>query len=87
MTELFSLHRSEYGEEPEVVASAPGVINLMGEHTDYNDGLVLLAALNRSIHVAISKRKDNSLRFFAADFGELSWMPAKSPPISTSLTR
>lgn len=70
MKELSSLHRAEYGSDPEVVVSAPGVINLMGEHTDYNEGLVLLGALNRTLHVAVSKRKDNSLRFYAADFGE-----------------
>ncbi|MEW5816110.1 MAG: galactokinase [Spirochaetota bacterium] len=70
MKHLFSLHRTEYGIDPEVVVSAPGSVNLMGEHTDYNEGFVLQAAISRSIMVAMSRRKDNSLRFFAADYNE-----------------
>jgi len=70
MNDLRSLHKLEFGTEPEVVASAPGTINLMGEHTDYNEGYVLQLGLNRSASVAISRRKDNSLRFYAADFNE-----------------
>jgi len=70
MNNLFSLHKKEYGNEPEVVIQAPGIINIMGEHTDYNDGFVLQAALNRSVSVALSRRKDNSLRFFAPDINE-----------------
>ncbi len=68
--DLRSLHKSEFGAEPEVVVSAPGTINLMGEHTDYNEGLVLQVGLNRSVSVAMSRRKDSSLRFYAADFNE-----------------
>ena len=70
MNDLRSLHRIEFGTEPEIVASAPGTINLMGGHTDYNEGYVLQAGLGRSVSVAISRRKDNSLRFYAADFNE-----------------
>jgi len=70
MNDLRSLHKLEFGTEPEVIASAPGTINLMGEHTDYNEGYVLQVGLNRSVSVAISRRKDNSLRFYAADFNE-----------------
>lgn len=68
--DLPAVHRSEFGTEPEIVVSAPGTINLMGEHTDYNEGLVLQVGLNRSVSVAISRRKDTSLRFYAADFNE-----------------
>jgi galactokinase len=49
---------------------APGILNLMGEHTDYNEGFVLQLAINKAVRIAASKRKDNSLRFFAADFNE-----------------
>ncbi|HUX20658.1 MAG TPA: galactokinase [Spirochaetia bacterium] len=70
MNDLRSLHKLEFGMEPEVIASAPGTINLMGEHTDYNEGYVLQLGLNREVSVAISRRKDNSLRFYAADFNE-----------------
>ncbi len=70
MADVFSLHRLEYGADPEVIASAPGVVNLMGEHTDYNDGYVLQIALNRTVEVAVSRRKDNSLKFYASDVNE-----------------
>ncbi len=70
MYEIFSLHKLEYGTEPEVVVSTPGIVNLLGEHTDYYGGFVLQAALNRSIRVAMSKRKDSSLRFYSVDFDE-----------------
>ncbi|MDA3939097.1 MAG: galactokinase [Spirochaetia bacterium] len=65
-----NLHKFEYGVEPEVIAEAPGVINLLGEHTDFSDGYVIQVAINNTVKVAMSKRDDNSLRFFASDLGE-----------------
>ena len=47
-----------FGRAPEAVAWAPGRVNLIGEHTDYNDGLVLPAALERGIMVAAAARDD-----------------------------
>jgi galactokinase len=44
--------RSAFGREPEFVARAPGRINLIGEHTDYNGGFVLPAAIDRTLLVA-----------------------------------
>ena len=70
MEEMKKFHKSEYGIEPETIAEAPGVINLLGGHTDFSDGYVIQAAINNSVKIAISRRIDNSLRFFAADVGE-----------------
>ncbi|MCK5199052.1 MAG: galactokinase, partial [Spirochaetales bacterium] len=70
MEEMKKFHESEYGIEPETIAEAPGVINLLGEHTDFSDGYVIQTAINNSVKIAISRRIDNSLRFFAADVGE-----------------
>ncbi len=50
---------------------APGRINLIGEHTDYNDGFVLPAAINMSIYFAIGKNNENVFSFYSLDFGEL----------------
>ncbi|HTS00439.1 MAG TPA: galactokinase [Bacteroidota bacterium] len=50
-----------FGTGPEVVASAPGRVNLIGEHVDYNDGLVLPAAIDRTTAVAASARDDGRL--------------------------
>ncbi len=65
-----NLHTAEYEQPPEAVVSAPGIITLMGEYADLCDGYVLTGALERHITVAVSRRKDNSLRFYAADLNE-----------------
>jgi len=70
MEDMKIIHKSEYGIEPEVISEAPGVINLLGEHTDFSDGYVLQVAINNSVKVSMSRRDDNSLRFFASDLGE-----------------
>ena len=51
-----------YGREPEAVVSAPGRVNLIGEHTDYNDGFVLPLALPLETRVAIARRDDGLAR-------------------------
>jgi galactokinase len=68
--DILSLHSNEYGTEPEVVASAPGILHLMGAHTEHSDGLALSLATNRRVAVAVSVRKDTSLRFYSASFDE-----------------
>ena len=70
MKELQALHVEEFGRKPDCIAQAPGIINLMGEHTDYSEGFVLQAALPLFANVAVSRRDDVSLRFYTADAGE-----------------
>ncbi|MDC7126879.1 MAG: galactokinase [Spirochaetales bacterium] len=70
MDGLIASHKKEYNSSPQVIASAPGILNLMGEHTDYNEGCVIQTTINRHTLVAVSERKDNSLRFFWADKNE-----------------
>jgi galactokinase len=55
---------------PSFLVSSPGRINLIGEHTDYNNGFVLPAAIDKKINIAISQRDDDELHYFAADFNE-----------------
>lgn len=45
-------YRNRFGEDPEIVASAPGRVNLIGEHTDYNGGFALPCAIDRRVAVA-----------------------------------
>ncbi len=57
-----SAFASSYGREPDGVWRAPGRVNLIGEHTDYNDGLVLPIALPLQVTVAAAARDDGILR-------------------------
>ncbi|WP_432135521.1 MULTISPECIES: galactokinase [unclassified Streptomyces] len=56
-----------YGAEPEGVWAAPGRVNLIGEHTDYNDGFVMPFALPHTAIAAVSRRTDGRLRLHSAD--------------------
>jgi galactokinase len=56
-----------FGEEPRVFR-APGRVNLIGEHTDYNDGFVMPAAVAFSTYVAISPRADRKLSIHSEEF-------------------
>ncbi len=59
--------RELYGAEPEGVWAAPGRVNLIGEHTDYNDGFVMPFALPHTAVAAVSRRDDGILRLHSAD--------------------
>lgn len=61
-----------FGNEGEIKAYfAPGRVNLIGEHTDYNGGHVFPCALTMGTYVAARKREDNKLRFYSANFESL----------------
>jgi galactokinase len=61
--------RKLYEEEPLLVRS-PGRINLIGEHTDYNEGFVLPAAVDKYVNVAASRRSDDLIRMYAVQYAE-----------------
>ncbi len=71
-SELESLFKKQFNRSPRVLAEAPGRVNLLGEHTDYNDGFVFPAAINRSMKILASSRDDDVVRVFSADFSKLS---------------
>jgi galactokinase len=60
---------AQFGGQPTLIARAPGRVNLIGEHTDYNDGFVLPCAIGGGTMVAASKHTDHEVRVIAADFG------------------
>jgi galactokinase len=57
-----------FGSAPDVTVRAPGRVNLIGEHTDYNDGFVLPAAIDRAIEFGARRRKDRVVRAYSIDF-------------------
>ncbi|MFD7439513.1 galactokinase [Streptomyces sp. NPDC059861] len=59
--------RELYGADPQGVWAAPGRVNLIGEHTDYNDGFVMPFALPHTAVAAVSRRTDGVLRLHSAD--------------------
>ena len=59
----------KFSNHPLIVRS-PGRVNIIGEHTDYNEGFVLPAAIDKSIYIAVSKRDDDCIHLFAANFNE-----------------
>ncbi len=60
----------EYGRAPERIILSPGRVNIIGEHTDYNDGFVLPMAIDRYLVMALSKRDDDLVRVVATSFKE-----------------
>lgn len=59
-----------YSGVPDIIVRAPGRVNLIGDHTDYNDGFVLPVAIDRATYVAARKREDQHIHVFAADLAD-----------------
>jgi galactokinase len=70
MEDLRSLFQQKFFEACDVIAAAPGRVNLIGEHTDYSGGFVLPMALDKEVHVAARRRDDRRLRLYSAGHGQ-----------------
>ena len=75
--------RSLYGIEPDFVAHAPGRVNLIGEHTDYNKGFVLPIALPFSTAIAVSRDTTNTVTLFSDGFGSAKFCVSDDPRCSS----
>ena len=62
------IFKQQFEMEPEVICYAPGRVNLLGDHTDYNDGFVLPAAIDVGTTIAASRRNDNQVVAFAEGY-------------------
>jgi len=62
--------KAVFGEQPHILAQAPGRVNIIGEHTDYNDGFVLPMAIEHRVNMLASPRADRTIRLFSYDFSE-----------------
>ena len=61
------LFTETFAADPTIIVRSPGRINLIGEHTDYNNGWVLPASINKAIFFAATPRTDNTIEVYAAD--------------------
>jgi galactokinase len=82
--------RGRFSQEPHYVARAPGRVNLLGEHVDYNDGFVLPAAIDRATYIAFSPASTDQTTLVAADFTDevrftRETLPAKTQPDGSAL--
>ncbi len=76
---LIQKFRQRFHAEPTIVAYAPGRVEVLGNHTDYNEGFVLSAAINFGMFFACVPRQDTTCRLQAADLGEEVTFAAEAP--------
>lgn len=81
--DAFEKHFGKGRKPPPVLARAPGRVNLIGGHTDYNDGFVLPTTIDRAVYVALRRRKDETVRLHSLNFEEGIEYPLSDPPISS----
>lgn len=67
---IVSVYENQFSSSPAAIASAPGRINLIGEHTDYSEGFVLPVAIDRDVTIAFSPRQDNLVQAYSMDFDQ-----------------
>ena len=65
----------KFNTHPPLIVQAPGRVNLIGEHTDYNDGFVLPMAIDRGIWLALRPREDDQVVVHSLDFEETAVFP------------
>ncbi|WP_024871418.1 galactokinase [Tolumonas lignilytica] len=65
---VLAVFQRSFGGEPDLFVRAPGRVNLIGEHTDYNDGFVLPCAIDYETVVAVQRRDDDQVVVVAADY-------------------
>jgi len=83
MERISTIYREKFGYPPAHIARAPGRVNLLGEHVDYNDGFVLPAAIDRATYVAFSPTNARHSTLVAADFDQQASFSAESIPTKT----
>lgn len=68
LTPLAKLQR--YISDATIVVRSPGRINLIGEHTDYNEGFVLPAAIDKAAYIALTPRNDDQINLYSIDLAD-----------------
>lgn len=68
--DLISSFAHLFGKQPTLLSRAPGRVNLLGEHVDYNDGPVLPVAIDRTVRLAVAPSDGNIVTLYAMDFDQ-----------------
>lgn len=76
---LSAQFQNVFGRAPEIVTRAPGRIEFIGNHTDYNGGTVLGASIDRGVTVALARRADGQRAFHSTYTGQTVTLPAGTP--------
>ncbi len=84
--ELVAKFEKLYGAKPEVVAYAPGRIEVLGNHTDYNEGYVFSAAIDKGTFFAVSATADDTCELTAADLMETAKFTTKTVAPAKTMT-
>ncbi len=84
--ELVAKFEAMYGAKPEIVAYAPGRIEVLGNHTDYNEGYVFSAAIDKGTFFAVSATADDSCELTAADLMETAKFSTKAVAPAKEMT-
>lgn len=83
IAQITTLFREKFGSPPAHIARAPGRVNLLGEHVDYNDGFVLPAAIDRATYVAFSPTNARHSTLWAGDFAQQASFSPETIPTKT----
>jgi galactokinase len=81
---ITNIFQNKFGGAPAYIARAPGRVNLLGEHVDYNDGFVLPAAIDRATYMAFSPMDSHQNTLVAADLNQQAFF---SPQTVSSKTQ
>lgn len=69
-TTLKAEFEKRFGNDSPLIVRSPGRVNIIGEHTDYNNGFVLPAAIDKAAYIAVSLREDDEINLVALDINE-----------------
>ena len=84
--ELVAKFEKVYGEKPTIVSYAPGRIEVLGNHTDYNEGYVFSAAIDKGTFFAVAPTADDSCALTAGDFMETATFTTKTVAPAKEMT-
>jgi len=74
-----SCFKDTFKRMPAIIVRSPGRVNLLGEHTDYNEGFVLPAAIDRAVYLAVDERQDGKIVVHSLDFDQKATIDPEKP--------